>query len=54
MKRLFPIAFFLLLVVTAMQFSCTSPSVKDEYKLTLTFKPGEEVKIVYLGMEKSE
>ncbi|MGY0040392.1 hypothetical protein [Pedobacter sp. NJ-S-72] len=46
MKHLFPITFLILLVGITFLFSCTSPSVpKDEYKINLSFKPGEEAKI---------
>ncbi|QNK62142.1 right-handed parallel beta-helix repeat-containing protein [Pedobacter sp. PAMC26386] len=46
MKHLFRLTFLLSLVVATLQFSCTGPKTpKDEYKITLTFKPGEEAKI---------
>jgi parallel beta-helix repeat protein len=56
MKHLFSITFLFLLVGIAFQFSCTSRSVpKDEYKINLSFKPGDEAKIAeaFLAIEDS-
>ena len=47
MKRIFPLFFLAILVVTIIQSSCTNNSDhKTEYKTTLSFKPGDESKIV--------
>ncbi|SDS92633.1 parallel beta-helix repeat-containing protein [Mucilaginibacter mallensis] len=47
MKHLFSPIFLIMLIVTTLQFSCKNQSDnKDEYKTTLSFKPGDESKII--------
>jgi parallel beta-helix repeat protein len=47
MKHLFPYLLFAMLIITTVQLSCTNWSAHtDEYKTTLTFKPGDESKII--------
>jgi parallel beta-helix repeat protein len=47
MKHQFPLIFLLIIIVTTLQFSCSNQSVnKNRYKTTLSFKPGDESKII--------